>query len=84
MQRFLAKIIGNVFPSVVKRTETVAETFSTYALFSVPERIDFLSPVIISGWMSCCPTRARDVKDLYRGLKGVDQMQLTRSNYSHS
>lgn len=59
------EIVNNVFSSVLKCTENVVGTFFTYSVFSFPESIDFLSCVIVSGWMSCCLTRGRDVKNLF-------------------
>lgn len=56
------EIMINVSSLVVKCTENVEETFFTYSVFSFPESIDFLSRVIISGWMSSRPTGARDVR----------------------
>lgn len=48
----------------VGSTTAVGETFFTDSHLTVPEMIDFLSPVIISTWMICCPATAWDVKDL--------------------
>lgn len=46
----------HVLPSPAKCTEPEEETFFMYFVFTVPEIIDSLSLVIISGWMNCCPS----------------------------
>lgn len=57
------------------------ETFDTLRAV-----IDFLSPGVISTWMSCCVARARNIRDQFchRDLEGADQTQLTGRDRSQS
>lgn len=77
-------MIDSVFSSVLKCTENDVGTFFTYSVFSFPESIDFLSCVIVSGWMSCCPTRGRDVKNLFSAGASNELVQSATIVFSES
>lgn len=49
------------------------ETFVTQFLITLRTVIDFLSPGVISSWMSCCAVRARNIRDefCHRDLEGA-------------
>lgn len=70
--------------SVLKCPENVVGTFFTYSVFSFPESIDFLSCGIVSGWMSCCLTRGKDVKNLLSAGVSNVLMQLATNIFSES